>query len=326
MEEFIAKLIKEAQERLGDNYSLEQITATKTNNQKYTGIQVRTEGNPVSPVFYVQNFYKDYLSGKYTFHECCSIFIREIKEHMQMSFDIKNLLNYDYIKDDIRVRLINYEANEELLKELPHFRILDLAAIFYYSINLPDDSIGTMNITHQMLKTWEITPEDFITTCMQNFYTNNHFMISDIGNTLCILAEKTGRPFLNELEELAMPRGHLYVMTGANSIHGACMLLHTQALHQFATEHNDNLIIYPSSVHECLIAFESDGKTARLPANEVAYINQTMLEPEERLSNNVYLYDRHQKELRILYQGISLAKLDDVSRTIEEINDRLGGI
>ena len=327
MEEFIAKLIKEAQERLGDNYSLEQVTATKTNNQKYTGSQVRTEGNPVSPVFYVQNFYKDYLNGKYTFHECLSIFIREIKEHMQISIDTTNLLNYDHIKDDICVRLINYEANEELLKELPHFRILDLAAIFYYRITLPDNSIGTMNISHQMLETWEMNPEDFINTCMHNFYTKNYVMISDIKDALSMLAEKTGRQFLlNELEELAMPRGHLFVLTGANSIHGACMLLHTQALHQFATEHNDNMIIYPSSVHECLIAFESDEKAAKLPANEVAYINQTMLEPEERLSNSVYLYDRHLKELRILYQGISLAKLDDVSSTIKKINDRLGGI
>ena len=326
MKDFITKLIKETQERLEDSYSLEQVTSTKTNNQKYTGIQVRAEGNPVCPVFYVHNLYKDYLSGKYTLHECSSILIREIGEHMKLSFDIKSLLNYDNIKDDIRVRLINYEANEELLEDLPHFRMLDLAAIFYYSINLPDNSIGTMNITHQMLKTWEMSPEDFINTCMQNFYTKDYIMISDIRDSLYMLAGKTGRNFLfDEFEISYLPKGHLFVLTGANSIHGACMLLHTQALHQFAIEHNDNLIIYPSSVHECLITFESDAKTVKISTNEVADINLNILEPEERLSNNVYLYDRHLKELRILYQGISLAELNDRNSTIEKIYDSLGG-
>ena len=48
---------------------------------------------------------------------------------------IENLKDFDAVKDSIYVRLINRKKNEEKLKHLAFVPILDLAAVFYNSIN-----------------------------------------------------------------------------------------------------------------------------------------------------------------------------------------------
>ena len=65
-----------------------------------------------------------------------------------------------------------------------------------------------------------------------------------------------------------------------------------------AQELGSDLYILPSSIHEILLLPVSAGKPEEL-AEIVKEVNRTQVQPEERLSDSVYLYDRKSGEIRI---------------------------
>jgi len=310
MNEFIMKLMNEVQKRLGDTYSLEQVTSIKNNNRKLIGIQIKQKDSRVCPVFYVENIFKEYEQGIRTLGECASTLEHEVLKPIHFTLDTSMIEQYETSKANIRIKLINYEANKELLSDAPHLRLLDLAAAFYVCFDISHDTKGTFLVTNQILHKWNIDTDIFIKDSMNTLLRKEYTLICDMQDMLSMLVCPVEEENLFDLfTEHASLKGHLYVLTNTERHFGANMLLNKAALHQFATAHDDNLIIYPSSIHECLITFESDLQTLRLLPRDIAHINRYNVSPEDRLSNNVYLYDRHLKEISILHQGISLAEL-----------------
>ena len=310
MNEFIMKLMNEVQKRLGDTYSLEQVTSIKNNNRKLIGIQIKQKDSRVCPVFYVENIFKEYEQGIRTLDECASTLEHEVLNPIHFTLDTSMIEQYETSKANIRIKLINYEANKELLSDAPHLRLLDLAAAFYVCFDITHDTKGTFLVTNQILHKWNIDTDIFIKDSMDPLLRKEYTLICDMQDMLSMLVCPVEEENLFDLfTEHASLKGHLYVLTNTERQFGANMLLNKGALHKFAMEHDDNLIIYPSSIHECLITFESDLQTLRLLPRDIAHINRYNVSPEDRLSNNVYLYDRHLKEISILHQGISLAEL-----------------
>lgn len=311
MNDFIEILINETQNKLGDHFFLEPVTSIKNNNQIYHGIQVRKEDSSMCPVFYVGRIYEDYQNGILSLSDCAELLIRQINKPNDFSIDPSFYSKYENIKDRVNVMLVNYDANKEQLKEKPHFCLLDLAATFYVGIAIDNNTMGVLHITNKLLKEWGIDSDTFVKVHLNVMLTRSHAVLCDIEDVIALLSEKLGEELPEGFDDnFGKLKGHLYVLTNAEGRYGANMLLNTAILHQFATSHDDNLVIYPSSVHEALVTFKSDRYTNLITARHIAEVNLQMVSPEERLSNNVYLYDRHQKRLSILSKGFSLAELE----------------
>jgi hypothetical protein len=83
----------------------------------------------------------------------------------------------------------------------------------------------------------------------------------------------------------AMP---VYILTNETAVEGAASIVYTEILEQLRQQHNDNLI--PSSINEWLVvpqSFAPDGNISDM----VHEVNLTAVAENERLSDNVYLYD-----------------------------------
>ena len=93
--------------------------------------------------------------------------------------------------------------------------------------------------------------------------------------------------------------GRQYVMTNSNYFYGAAGILRTDLLSKFAEEHDCDFYILPSSVHECLFIPDSE----EIPADElremVREVNATQVEVEERLSDEVYYFEKEIGKLKI---------------------------
>jgi len=309
VEDFIDKLIAAVQGHLRKGCSFHQVISTKNNNQKYYGIQLTQEGNRVSPVYYVNSIYEDYMEGKITFAECAEVFFSSIDAPINASIDIDFLGSYDNVKDKIKAMLVNYEANKEQLMERPHLRFLDLAVVFYAGFTVDETTSGIIHINNSTLKLWNVDKDEFVKNSLQHYLKTENATVMDMQDVLMWMMK-------DEFFEEALPelmrelfaegqdlRGHLYVITNTERRYGASMLFHHAMLHDFATKNNDNLIIYPSSVHELIITFESAPFSRWLTSADVESINGSNVLPEERLSNSVYRYDRHTQEISILYKG-----------------------
>ena len=73
-------------------------------------------------------------------------------------------------------------------------------------------------------------------------------------------------------------------------------MLDDEALHTVAEYFGDNLHILPSSIHEIIAIKAEEGHEKEL-AEMVADINQKEVPLGDRLSDNVYFYDRLKREL-----------------------------
>ncbi len=92
----------------------------------------------------------------------------------------------------------------------------------------------------------------------------------------------------------------MYVLSNCDRVFGASALLYSASMKALAEKWNKNLIILPSSVHE-VILLPDDGITEKEFYREmVKEVNDTQVEPEERLSYNVYYYDRILQKVTIL--------------------------
>lgn len=90
----------------------------------------------------------------------------------------------------------------------------------------------------------------------------------------------------------------MWVITNSQGINGASSMLYENELHQLAEELGCDLYILPSSVHE-VIAIPADLGEAEEFAEQVTQINMTEVLLEERLSNQVYHYDKDLRRLAL---------------------------
>ena len=320
MNNFIDMLIMKLKEMLSEDYHLEQVASVKNNSQQYQGIQVRKKGYSAGPVFYVYGLYNDYLSEEKTIEECAEELKTEIKNHQPFNFDMTYIKSYERIRDLVHVMLVNYEANAGQLREQPHVRFLDLAAIFYIGIDFNDEAKGTIIVTNELLEIWNVDKEEFIKEHLGRQIKNERAVYCELGDLLNMMAEdliSKGLILAEVKDDIVSAQKHFYMLTNEAHRYGANMLLNTAYLHKIATELEDNLLIFPASVHEILVAPESDKAVSYFTGKDVAVINLQNVHPEERLSNNVYLYDRNSKEIRIFHKGISLAQLEKIQNMMK---------
>ena len=84
----------------------------------------------------------------------------------------------------------------------------------------------------------------------------------------------------------------LYVATTNSRYWGACVMVYPDFLRDVALFLGQDFYIIPSSVHEVLILPGKNAPTVENLNNIIAQINEKLLDPFERLSNQVYLCTR----------------------------------
>jgi hypothetical protein len=90
------------------------------------------------------------------------------------------------------------------------------------------------------------------------------------------------------------PEQQMYVISNEKKINGAVSMLYEDVLYDLAEKLGSDLYILPSSVHEVIAISATMGDPNEL-ADMVTEINMGQVALDERLSNQVYHYD---KELR----------------------------
>ena len=111
---------------------------------------------------------------------------------------------------------------------------------------------------------------------------------------------KDGMPL--EIAEMMIgeipPEQSMYVISNEQGINGAISMLYEDKLHALAEDLETDLYIMPSSVHEVIAVSSNMGDPNEL-AQMVAEINMDQVSLEERLSNQVYHYDKDLRKLSL---------------------------
>ena len=224
--------------------------------------------------------------------------------------------------------LINAEQNKELLKTVPHRKFEDLAIVYRW--NIGSDSLGmyTNLVDTRLAKKEGLTENDLYNAARKNTkellpvsVRNMNEIISEIIFGENELEDEMDKEFKKVMMET--PNEHsMYVITNESKLYGAASILYEEPLHELAEKFGSDLYILPSSVHE-VIAVSADMGSPDDLAEMVYEINMEQVDIDDRLSNQVYCYDKDLRTLRLATDTINKS-LDDVDRGAISNSEREG--
>ena len=292
-EEFTQVVMEGLQQLVGNGCQIRKAQSLRNNGLKRTGITaVREEGN-VFPVIYLEQFYNDYKFEDCTINEIVEKVHALLEQHSGKTldqFNVDDFQDWDKTKTHVFAKLINAKMNKELLEDVPHRILMDLAEVFYVKVyGNQMEGVGTILIRNEHKTFWKVDEAILHETALANMDADQTEFTS-MENLLS-----------HSSEELEFEGSGMYILTNSSKIFGASELLKKDILHNIAEKLQDNLIILPSSTHELIILSEKDAPSEEKAADMVKEINATCLAPNEVLSNHVYRYER-------LTQAVSIAE------------------
>ena len=286
-EEKMAGLLRE---RFGETAQISVQDILKNNGVTRRGIRVVTEEERFTPVLYLDTAYERYLAGvtaEEIFEGMMEHNDSQIRE-METAWDFQpeQFADYSHVKEYLRLRLVNYGKNTELLRDMPYVRWNDLAVTFYYEIG---DGQAQIQINNRHLALWEKTVETLYQDAMEN-------MKNSVPDELFPLSDLIRRKAPSWMGE----EPPIHVLTNSTGRYGAAAMLYTGKIRELAESTGTDLVILPSSLHEVLLV--PDREEMRQTYREtVGGVNRTVLEPEEVLSYKLYRYSKNKAEVEEIF-------------------------
>lgn len=264
-------------------------TVQKVNGVILHGITVMQEGKSIVPTLYLEHYFDEYNAGVPLYDVVQQFVLEYDKAGIYDDFDISFFEFYEKVKPHLGYKLINYEMNRSLLKEIPHKRYLDLAIVCF--CNIVDDRIGkgTILIRNEHLDIWKIDKDTLIRDSLVNMHT---LFPADVINMADLLRELYDDP-----ARLICGKLPMYVLTTRARMFGAAAILYSGQLEAIAREVEDDFYLLPSSIHEIIILPKKYAIEEEYLSKMVDEINHEQLDTEEILSEHAYLYSNLTKEI-----------------------------
>lgn len=301
-EEFCMEVERRTAEQFGENYEVKLQEVRKNNNVRMQGLIIREKNKTMAPTVYLDELYREYEQGKMEMEGILESIRELLREKMpKEDVDMNFFLDYGKVKDRICYRLINQEKNRDLLSEIPYIPFLDLAVCFLYSFeNREMGGCGSILIRNQYMETWKVSVKELWDTANRNTRTIFPPECTSMENILKEIGVKERKEFHPELPE---PDGNflsMSVLSNRQRIFGSAVLLYDNYMERIGERLGKNYFILPSSIHEVILLPENGGEDYGSMRSMICEINETQVEDQEILSDNLYYFDREKKKMRIV--------------------------
>ena len=310
-EQFQLEILEELKAMLDDEYTVELRQVIRNNSVELVVIAIREAKNSIAPNIYLDLYYEKYLEG-YKITELAQLIVDSYFDYYEDERIDINILDFRWerVRDRVFYRVINRDKNLKLLQQVPHLLYLDLAITFHCLMTKSENNIGTMRVTKDHMKTWGIKLKDLRDMAIINTprlfpasIRNMNDVILDIlnkdwingsnQNSMSSISDELSEEMIADMVIKSENDDNImYVMSNSRGIGGATCLLYKELLYEFANEIDSNLFILPSSIHEVLIV-KDDGYVDKEDLREMVIgVNETEVEEEDFLSNQIYHYNR----------------------------------
>ena len=289
-EQFIIALKEKIALLLSPGMELQIHTNLKNNGKKRTGLAISDKNVNISPTIYLEEFFEQYKKGLSLDSIVESIWDVYHEVRFDHSWNLEDIKNLSEIQSKLSHKLISAERNDELLKSLPHTRFLDLAVVYYILFDVDDHGSATIPVTYDFLNFWGINISQLHKFAIENAPL---LLPAQFLPMRVVVAELMGC----ECDEDILEDDFLFVLTNPMRHFGASCLLYPGILEQIACQLGENFYLLPSSIHETMIVPESQSPSLETLQEMVKEINETQMDVEEVLSDNVYYYNFQTKAL-----------------------------
>ena len=260
------------------------VNPLKLNNVRHYGLVIMEPDSNTSSTIYLEPFFERFLDTDNWAGIVKDILAFYFNNRPGDSFDVKWFCDFNQIRKNLVYRLVNYEANQELLSMVPHTRFLDLAKIYYADCQIGETS-GSILIYHTHVKEWKITEDELMAAAEENTPRLYPAKLQPLSSAL-----KT------ENDTVTVP---MFVLSNTGNQNGAAAVCYKDVLESFSQKTEDDLVILPSSVHETILLPLQKSNNMDSLREMVCDINRTVLDRSEFLSDNVYIYSRQNRNILI---------------------------
>lgn len=308
-QEFTCAIEKEVRQKLNKDIRVTLHSVMKNNSRERIGLVIKEPDVMAAPTIYLEEFYEKYQKEKVfkTLEAiACDILNYYRSVRCEISQDFNKLGDFKNVRDRILYKLINTEKNGELLKSIPHRKIVDLSIAYYVLLEMNELGTGTILIDHEQIQRWGVGEAQLFELANANSHNLLPVQLMTIKSVVKELTEP-----LEEVQENLLRRfcsnapgdtadwtsdnderaDIMYVLTNRNRSLGAACILYPQVLDQIRLYLKENYYILPSSIHEVIIVPESKCLEKSEMDKIITEINAAHVADEEVLSDHSYYYN-----------------------------------
>lgn len=297
MSEFILKIMEMLKACIPEEYSIKKNNVIKNNDIILNAVSIQKKGDNLVKNIYLEQYYQMYKNGL-ALEDIVSQILKEATENrafidIKKSKEVlKNIWNYEKIKDRIIFKLLNKGMNVNYLKDKLYRDYLDMAEVFHITIEMTDNNVmATTLISKELLSKWNVSVDEIYKQSLKNMQMLLPERISPIEKILD----------LNEEDNYNRQVSSFYVLSNIYMNNGAAAMLYEDVLKLFSEEQGtDEVIIIPSSVEE-VILIPKLGKNdiSEKKCSELLSEVNNIIEEEIVLSNNIYIYNHTDNKVKI---------------------------
>ena len=257
----------------------------------------KNEKTMISPTLYINDMYEKYSETgdlQATLREAAKAMDEVFREATIPSLDINTA------KDNIIFQLVNTMQNEDMLKNLPHREFQDLSIMYRWIVGVDQKGLSSIVINNNVAESLGMGEEELFKAAAENTRRILPPVVQSMNEVIMDMFMADGMP--KELAEQMIgeqePEMTMWVISNERKIEGAASMLYEDKLHNLAEKVGTDLYILPSSIHEVIAVSVEMGEPEEL-ARMVSEINMDQVDISERLSNQVYHYDKDLRKITL---------------------------
>ena len=209
------------------------------------------------------------------------------------------MLNFDEIKDDISLRLMNTETSQEKLENRPSVAMEDMSASFVIVVGETQDGLATAPITNEIMNELGVDKETLMETAKANL-SENDYSFKSMRDVLMNMMFPDGAPENDPVVDIMLPPDdgpQMFILSNEQNVQGATQIMNQKAMDDIAEKLGGDFVVLPSSVHETIILPMNDDMDSKNLDSMIQEINGGVVSPEDKLSDHAFIYDSEAHEL-----------------------------
>ena len=299
-EEFSADFIEGLKNSMDPEVELDRRKVTKV-NEELDGITVRYPDSAISPTLYLQDKYEMYQDG-YSMDQLVENAVDQLQVARENAPEMP-----EFTEEAARERLycvvVNADKNEELLKNVPHDRLEDLAVIPRYRVN----DNASFIVTNDMCRNFKMTSEEVMEAAHTN--TNAHdYECQSMTEVLAGIMRDQGMPdeYIDEMTQAQGENNVMYVVSDEARSDAAAAITSETAMHnayeKIKSEHPEmnDMYVLGSSRHELILVPDDAVEDEELLRSIHKEIQDTQLSNSDKLSDCIYKYNANTRQIAIV--------------------------
>lgn len=282
-QEFITNIRENIALRVEAGTVLQIQSIVKNNGTGYDGLIMMRPNLNISPTIYLNPYYHRFLEGvslEDIYNDILEVYYNHLPEE---SFDVTRYTDFEKVRDNIVYRLVNYERNADLLKQVPFVPFLDLAIIFYCQLEASENQQASILVYNHHMEQWGQDTASLMEHAKCNTPRLFPWQLEDMQKYIRELHP-------NCISPKELPENTMYILTNKYRNYGAAVLLYDDLIRKLAMKLHSDLVIIPSSIHELLLIPANSRQTLSYCDDMVRTVNETQVADDEILADHAYYY------------------------------------